>query len=171
MIRQDMEARTTFLTTFDWLIAVTNRYASPIEFGLVHISFGTQNELGEAYGAQDAAKQLAQLTNTLINAFRKTDLVARTGTDYWIIVPYSPATETILDKVVGILESAEHDGLHVVDRKASIFTLSSLLKELEKNVAGLPALDMLAYLKENRKTLAKHMFILPSVGKPRVSLA
>ena len=162
MIRQDAEAREAFLTTLDWLIAVSARYSSPIEFGLVHISLGNNNELGEAYGAQDAAKQLVALTQALKKSFRKTDMVARNGTDYWIIVPFSSATEKINDKVREILHSSAHVGLHVVDHGTSVFALSSLLKELDKTVIELTALQLLEHLKTNKQIYAKHVFDVPA---------
>ena len=165
MIRQDAEARTVFLSTLDWLVAVSTRYSSPIEFGLVHISFGNRNELGETYGAQDAARQLAELTYSLKKAFRRTDMVARNGTDYWIIVPFASATEKISEKVFEILQSAKHNGLLVVDRGTSIFTLSALLKELDKSIKDLPALKLLAHLKENNKIYAQHVIEVPAAGR------
>jgi hypothetical protein len=162
MIRQDAEVQKVFVSTLDWLIAVTNRYYSPLEFGLVHISFGNQHDLGEAYGAVDAIWQLVKFTATFKRAFRKTDLVARIGIDYWIIVPYTPASEGIYEKVLGILKLAEHEGLQVVERKTSIFTLSTLLKKMDKKLTQLSTLEFLEHLKDNREKYAKHMFVLPS---------
>lgn len=162
MIRQDAEVQRVFVSTLDWLIAVTNRYYSPLEFGLVHISFGNQHDLGEAYGAVDAIWQLVKFTSTFKRAFRKTDLVARIGIDYWIIVPYTPASEGIYEKVLGILKLAEHEGLQVVERKTSIFTLSTLLKKMDKKLTQLSTLEFLEHLKDNREKYAKHMFVLPS---------
>ena len=162
MIRQDAEARTVFLATLDWLVAVAKRYASPIEFGLVYIAFGNKNELGETYGAQDAVRQLAELTHALQQTFRKTDMVARNGTDYWIIVPFAPATERIHEKVIEILRSAEHNGLLVVERKTCIFTLSRLLTELDKSVTDFGALRLLEHLKENRHSYAQHLLEIPA---------
>jgi hypothetical protein len=162
MIRQDAEVQKVFVSTLDWLIAVTNRYYSPLEFGLVHISFGNQHDLGEAYGAVDAIWQLVKFTSTFKRAFRKTDLVARIGIDYWIIVPYTPASEGIYEKVLGILKLAEHEGLQVVERKTSIFTLSTLLKKMDKKLTQLSTLEFLEHLKDNREKYAKHMFVLPS---------
>lgn len=162
MIRDDADVQKVFLSTLEWLIAVTNRYYSPLEFGLVHISFGDQHDLGEAYGALDAIWQLVKFTSTFKKAFRKTDLVARIGIDYWIIVPYTPASEGIYEKVLGILKMADHEGLQVVERRTSIFTLSLLLKKIDKSLTELSALELLAYLKEHREDYAKHMFVLPA---------
>ena len=163
MIREDADVQRVFLSMLEWLIAVSKRYYSPLEFGLVHISFGDQHDLGEAYGALDAIWQLVKFTSTFKKAFRKTDLVARIGIDYWVIVPYTPASEGIYEKVLGILKLAEHEGLQVVERRISIFTLSTLLKRLDKSLTELTTLELLTHLKENRDVYAKHTFVLPSV--------
>lgn len=165
MIREDTEIQKAFLSMLEWLIAVTDRYSSPIEFGLVHISFGDEHDLGEAYGAIDAIWQLVKFTSTFKRAFRKTDFVARVGIDYWVIVPYTPATEGINEKVLSILKLAEHEGLQVVERRASIFTLSTLLSEIEQQLTELTPLELLAYLKEHRENYAKHMFVLPATER------
>lgn len=163
MVRQDIEARTHFVHTLEWLIAVMHRYSSPIQFGLVHIAHGDKNELGETYGAQEAIRQLAGVTHSLKKAFRKTDLVARDGSDFWVIIPYTPATEKIYDKVLGILQAADHDGLRVVERETSIFSLPMNLTELNKESAQLTALEFLAHLKEHKLSYASHTFRLPSI--------
>lgn len=164
MVREDADVQKVFLSTLEWLIAVTNRYYSPLEFGLVHISFGDQHDLGETYGALDAIWKLVKFTSTFKNAFRKTDLVARLGIDYWVIVPYTPASEGIYEKVLEILQLAEHEGLQIVERRISIFTLSTLLKGLDMNLTALTTLELLVHLKENQDLYAKHTFVLPSVS-------
>ncbi len=162
MILKDLEAKAHFVHTLEWIMAVIHRYSSPIQFGLVHITHGNGNEIGEKYGAQDAVRQLVAVTDSLRNAFRKTDLVARDGSDFWVIVPYTPATEKIYDKVVSILQNADHDGLRIVDRETSIFSLPMNLSELTKEPSKLTALEFLTHLKENKHTYASHHFRLPS---------
>lgn len=160
MISEDIEARNNFLATLEWLMAVTVRYACPVEFGLIHIEYGGNNELGEVYGAQEAVKQLAEVTHHLKKTFRKTDLVARNGSDFWVIVPYAPPTEKLYDKVVEILGDVEHEGLLVVDPEISIFDLTDNMAELDKQFKELNALAFLEHLKENKKSFAKHMLCL-----------
>lgn len=162
MILKDIEAKAHFVHTLEWIMAVIHRYSSPIQFGLVHIAHGNGNEIGEKYGAQEAVRQLVAVTDSLRNAFRKTDLVARDGSDFWVIVPYTPATEKIYDKVVSILQTADHDGLRIVDRETSIFSLPMNLSELTKEPSKLTALEFLTHLKENKHTYASHHFRLPS---------
>lgn len=162
MIRKDIEAKAHFVHTLEWIMAVMHRYASPIQFGLVHIAHGSGNEIGETYGAQEALRQLVAVTDSLKNAFRKTDLVARDGSDFWVIIPYTPATEKIYDKVAKILQDAVHDSLRVVQREVSIFSLPMNLTELGKDTNKLTALEFLTHLKENKHNYASHHFCLPS---------
>ncbi len=160
MIKEDIEARNTFLATLEWLMAVTERYSCPVEFGLVHIEYGEHNELGEAYGAQEAVRQLAEVALHLKKAFRKADLVARNGSDFWVVVPFAPSTEKLYDKVVEILESIEHQGLLVVNPEISVFNLTDKMAELDTQLKNLSALDLLEYLKEHKASLAQHRFCL-----------
>ncbi|MDP2142944.1 MAG: diguanylate cyclase [Gallionella sp.] len=162
MIHKDIEAKAHFVHTLEWIMAVMHRYSFPIQFDLVHIAHGNGNEIGETYGAQEAFRQLAAVTDSLRNAFRKTDLVARDGSDLWVIVPYTPATEKIYDKVSGILQDAVHEGLHIVEREVSIFSLPMHLTELGKDSSKLTALEFLSHLKENRQRYASHRFCQPS---------
>lgn len=162
MILKDLEAKEHFVRTLEWIMAVIHRYASPIQFGLVHISHGSGNEISETYGAQEAVRQLVAVTESLRNAFRKTDLVARDGSDFWVIVPYTPATEKIYDKVVKILQDAQHDGLNIVDRETSIFSLPMDMDQLGVEPSKLTALEFLTLLKENKLRYASHHFRLSS---------
>lgn len=160
MLRDDIDARSGFLMTLTWLLAVMERYPSPLEFVLVHIAFGNKNELGEAYGAQEAVNQLANVTRSLKKTFRKADMIARNGTDFWIIVPYTPATEKIYDKVLGIFHDAKHDDLKIVDRDTTIFSLAMLI---EKKVhAKMNVVEFLDHLKLHRPEYAIHSFRFPS---------
>lgn len=160
MIIEDLEIRRSFMDTLEWLLALSLRYDSPIQFGLVHIDFGDRNELGEAYGAQEAAKELAELTGHLKSVFRKTDLIARNGTDFWMILPYTPATEKLYDKVIETLGAVDHDGLKVVNPEISVFDLPEHLSALQQQIETLGAPELLAYLKANRQSLARHTFCL-----------
>jgi GGDEF domain-containing protein len=161
MIREDIEARNAFLFTLEWLLAVTERYASPIEFGLAHIAYGNRQVLGDTYGAEEAVRQLIEVSRSLRQVFRKTDLVARDGTDLWILTPYTPATERISDKIMEIMEMASHHGLHVVDRDISIFSLPMADARQEANA---DILQFLMHLKENRDIYTRHNIRLPAIN-------
>lgn len=162
MICKDIEAKAHFVHTLEWIMAVMHRYSYPIQFGLVHIAHGNGNEIGETYGAQEAFRQLVAATDSLRKAFRKTDLVARDGSDLWVIVPYTPATEKIHDKVAKILQDAVHDGLRIVEREISIFSLPMELTELNRDSSKLTALEFLTHLKEHKRSYASHHFCQPS---------
>src|ERR1035437_9462600 len=148
MLKEDIDAYEKFLFTLDWILSVTRRYSNSIQFGLIHISYGSSRILGEQYGAQDASERLVQVCDALRAAFRKTDLVARMGIDFWVLVPYTSSDEILPLKIKGVLESDVLKGLDIVDRDISICALpiasTSELKE------GYGAEDLLNYLKENR---------------------
>jgi GGDEF domain-containing protein len=156
MIKHDAESRETFLNTLDWLILVVERYKENFNFALVKIAYGNANELGETYGAPEASKQLVAMTADLQKAFRRTDLVARNGSDFWVIFPYTPFSENIYEKIVTVMEDAHHAGLNVVDREIAIFTSpfdTSLLQNAQPT-----AIELLDYLKTHQNQFASHVF-------------
>jgi hypothetical protein len=158
LILNDIESRRVFLFTLEWLLALMGRYSSPLHFGLAYIKLGNNHELGETFGALEAFKQLASLTASLTSTFRKTDLVARDFTDFWVIVPYTTDAEKINNKILGILQEAEHNGLNVVDREISIFELP--LTSTEALNIPTNAIEFLEYLKENKQQFASYVFRL-----------
>lgn len=156
MVNHDAKSREIFINTLDWLSLVVNRYAENFNFALVKIAFGHGNELAEAYGAPEASKQLVAMTVDLQKAFRKTDLVARNGSDFWVIFPYTPFSENIYEKIVTVMEDAHHDGLNVVDREIAIFT--SPFNFGEQKASPLNALALLDHLKRHQAAFASHVF-------------
>jgi PleD family two-component response regulator len=158
LIKKEIEARRVFLFTLEWLLALLNRYASSIQFDLVHIELGSDHELGEAFGAQEAFKQLALLTTSLNNDFRKTDIMTRHVTDYWIIVPYDSNREQIQTKIIDIFQAAKHKDLNIINREISIFSLPLASSAAITNLSS--ATEFLEYLKANKKELATKKFTL-----------
>ena len=41
LVMSDIESRRAFLFTLEWLLALLKRYKNSLQFGLVHIEFGT----------------------------------------------------------------------------------------------------------------------------------
>ena len=80
-------------------------------------------------------------------AFRKTDLVMRDGTDFWILVPYTDPI-TVTDKVTTLLEVTAQNGLAIVDRDVALFTLDMPLMAAAPKSAVPQFLD---YLKRHRQ--------------------
>lgn len=154
-ITEDIEKRELFLNTLSWLLAVSERYPDQFNFALVKIAYGDANELGNAYGAADASSQLVEVTESLQKIFRKTDLIARNGSDVWILFPYTPFSENIYLKIREVIDSADHDALHIVNRKIAIFT-SPFKEKIPKESAT----ETLNYLGLNQDSLADHAFIL-----------
>lgn len=159
MSQEDYAARDKFLYTLEWLLAVTKRYAGVLHFGLAHIDYETAKVLGETYGAQMAAHKLDETLHSLRKAFRKTDLVARDGADFWILVPFTPAEEKLVDKIKYIIDTASQSGLQIVERDISIFLLPNAAAKVDENCT---ALEFLAYLKKNHATLANRELSLPA---------
>lgn len=158
LIKKEIESRRAFLFTLEWLLALLNRYASSIQFDLVHIELGSDHELGEAFGVQEAFKQLALLTTSLTNDFRKTDIISRHVTNYWILVPYDSNREQIQTKIVDIFRASKHKDLNIINREISIFSLPLATSEAMPNPTS--AIEFLEYLKANKKTLASKTFTL-----------
>ena len=159
MSQEDFAARDKFLYTLEWLLAVTKRYSGALHFGLAHINYETSKILGETYGAQKAAQKLDEISHSLRKAFRKTDLVARDGADFWILVPFTPAEEKLVDKIKYIVDTASHSGLQIVERDISVFLLPNDSAKVDENCT---ALEFLAYLKKNHATLAHNELSLPA---------
>lgn len=159
MSQEDFDARDKFLFTLEWLLAVTKRYSGGLQFGLAHINYETSRILGETYGAQKAAQKLDEVSHSLRRAFRKTDLVAREGADFWILLPFAPSEEKLLDKIKYIIETASVSGLQIVERDISIFVLPNDAAKLDANSTALEFLD---YLKRNHIALASNEVSLPA---------
>jgi predicted signal transduction protein with EAL and GGDEF domain len=158
MRQEDIDSHDKFLFTLEWLLAVTKRYSDPLQFGLVHIHYKNLGILGETYGAKNASHKLDDVSRSLRKAFRKTDLVARDGTDFWILVPYTQANEKLVDKVNDTIEAASQDDLHVAEHDISIFALS---QDVVNVCEGCSASEFLLYIKINRTGLALHKKLWP----------
>ena len=151
-LQKEIESRRIFLFTLEWLLALLNRYASSIQFDLVHIELGSDHELGETFGVQEAFKQLALLTTSLTQGFRKTDVITRYVTDFWIIIPYDSNKEQIQNKILEIFQKSKHHELNLINREISIF---SLPLENSEGISTLTnGLEFLEYLKAHKKQLA-----------------
>jgi len=158
MSREENDAHEKFLFTLEWLLAVTRRYSGRLEFGLAHIDFENPEVLGDAYGAKQASHKLDEVLRSLRKAIRKTDLVARDGTDFWILLPHAPDEEKLVDRIREIVEIASQGGLQIVERDLSIFPFPSDTSELG---ADFTAIEFLAHLKKNHSTLASRELSLP----------
>jgi GGDEF domain-containing protein len=146
-MQDDIDAFDHFKYTLEWLLAVLERHPDALQFGLIHVCFHNKEALGSRYGARDAVNMLRELASQLRKSFRKTDLVARDTTDFWILVPYTdPATVT--EKVSQLVELASDNGLDIVDRDVAVFTLPD--PQITNMTAYDSARELLAYLKANR---------------------
>jgi len=161
MKTNDIESRTIFLNTLTWLLAVCERYSDQFNFALVKIAYGEKNQLGDAYGAPEASKQLSSLTESLQKTFRKADLIGRNGTDFWIIFPYTPFSDNIYDKIRSVIDEGDHEELNIVNREIAIFTSPFQIKD--EPIGKLTALETLDYLKNHQSNYAKHVFHIEAI--------
>ena len=149
-MQDDLDALNRFVTILDWLLALQERHGEEaLKLGLIHVCFHDQQKLGEAYGARDAHQMLAQLAARLRETFRRSDLVARDGTDFWILTPYT-SPESVTERTAILVEIASKEGLDIVDRDIGLYSLSGT-KDLPSS-ATTSVGAFLAYLKENQKT-------------------
>lgn len=147
-MKSEIAALDQLKIVLEWLMALQERDPLSLHFGLVHVCFHDQQTLGAAYGAQDASKMLNELANKMRSAFRNTDIVARDGTDFWILVPYT-SPETVLEKVSLLVRIASDDGLSIVDRDVAVFSLPDC--DVVDGIAFASADDLLSHLKQNRQ--------------------
>lgn len=149
-MKEDTAAWEKFLYVLEWVLAVQARYAGNLRHGLVRISFHDQRKLGDTYGAKDALQMLIDLANQLRHSMRKTDLVARNGTAIWVMIPFV-TPESVLAKVSQIVEIAAANGLDIVDRDISIYSIPDAGILESENFAS--ATDFLEFIDE-RGTVA-----------------
>ncbi len=146
-MNEDNQAREKFLITLDWLLALNERYENAVRYGLLHVCFHGKQQLGNAYGAQHAATMLINLAAKLRKAFRTTDLVARDGTDFWILIPYTDP-KTVIEKVSQLVEISSESGLDIVDRDLAFFNTENI--SANKPAVSVGAQAYLEHLRKNR---------------------
>jgi GGDEF domain-containing protein len=159
MVGEDLQILEGFWFTLGCLLEILVRWPDHVKFGLVHIDVKNARLLGDAYGAQNASHKLHEVLQSLRREFRKTDVVARDGEDFWILVPHTPATEQISGRAKFIVEKASQNGLEIVERDISIFLLT---RDLVKLKTGRTAAEFLAHLKLNHAQFSIREEALPA---------
>ncbi len=139
------------LHVLEWLLDVELRHPGTLRFSMVYISFADKIALGNTYGAPAAFQMLVKLAHDLNRAMRKSDIVARNGTDFWVLIAHNEA-ELVVPKIAKIVEIAAANGLDVVDRDISVFSFHDQ-DIVKQNGLNLP-LAFLDYVKNNR-TIAR----------------
>jgi GGDEF domain-containing protein len=151
-MQEDIVARDRFMFTLEWLMALFERHPTCLHFALIHVCFHDKESLGNAYGAKSAMDMLCHLACELRSAFRKTDLVARNGTDFWILAPYA-VPETVTEKVKQFVEVASQNGFDIVDRDIAIFDFPNA--EIVSNKTLNTPTKLLEHLKATRQIAAR----------------
>ena len=157
MSQANIELREKFLYTLDWLLAVPS-VTLPTFNSAWSISILGPRITGRHLRRQEAAHRLDEILDCMKQAFRKTDLVARDGVDFWLLVPFTQASEQLADKIREIVSIASQNHFEIVERDISVFSLPFNAPELNQDC---PAEEFLAYLKKNHIRLASHAVVLP----------
>lgn len=154
----DIQLCSRFIETLDWICQVLIRHSEDFNVALVRIAYGDNNSLGETYGAPEALRQLSSLTHDLQASFRRSDLVGREGTDFWILFPYTRVTDNVYDKLLDVIQGSAHNNLNIVEREIAIFELPLIYSKALVKPDTSHAL--LKHLKTNQAVLASHVFRL-----------
>ena len=147
-MQEDIVALERFMHTVEWLLAIYERNPNALPCGMIHVCFHNKQQLGQTYGARDALMMLAELSGKMRKTFRKTDLVGRDGSDFWILVPYT-SPDAVAQKVSLLVEIASDAGLDIVDRDIAVFSLPE--PEIMQNKVFNSAVEFLEHLKANRQ--------------------
>jgi hypothetical protein len=140
----------TNYASFDQLIVILDwlRNQRPdsaySRFGLFRIAFENPQILGRTFGAADAMRRLNQFGTILASTVRRTDLVARDLSVFWILTPECNS-EIMSGRLREIVIKVEEIGLDVVQCSigAHVFPLEradeSSTRALLERLASLPA--------------------------------
>ncbi len=101
-----------FIVVLDWLI--TQRPDSAYaRFCLFRVAFDDPQTLGQTFGASEAMRRLNQFGTLLAGTVRRTDLVARDLSVFWILTPECNS-EILGYRISEIVIKVEEIGLDVV---------------------------------------------------------
>jgi len=149
-MKHDAASWDKLLLVLEWILDVKLRYHDHLHFSLIYLSMGDRNILGNEYGAPVAHKMLVELSRKFRLSMRKSDIVARNNTDYWLLLSHVQP-ELVLERISKIVEIASADGFDLVDRDISFFKFQDN-NFLKQNGLYAPSV-FLDYLKENRSVL------------------
>ena len=102
-----------FVVVLDWLINQRPDSAYS-RFCLFRIAFENPQILGSTFGASDAMRRLNQFGTMLASTVRRTDLVARDLSVFWILTPECNS-EIVGGRLSEIVVKVEEIGLDVVN--------------------------------------------------------
>ena len=101
-----------FVVVLDWVIS--QRPDSVYSrFGMFRIAFDQPEVLGSTFGASDAMRRLNEFGTILASTVRRTDLVARDLSVFWVLTPECNS-EIMGNRIREILIKVEEIGLDVV---------------------------------------------------------
>lgn len=103
----------------EWL-ASQRPEAVHAHFSMFRVAFESPQVLGSSFGASDAMRRLNQFGNMLATTVRRTDLVARDLTDFWVIAPECNV-DMVGCRLCEIANSVTDFGLDIVDCSVGVY--------------------------------------------------
>ncbi len=131
-----------FVVVLDWVISQRPDSAYS-RFGMFRIAFENPEILGHTFGASEAVRRLNQFGSILASTVRRTDLVARDHSVFWVLTPECNS-EILGNRIREILIKVEEIELDVVNCTvdAYVFPLANVdlsnARLLLDNLAGMP---------------------------------
>ena len=113
----------------DWLL---NQRADSAfsRFFLFRVGFEDPRVLGNTFGAADAMRRLNQFGAALAATVRRTDLVARSLSEFWIAAP-DCNPDMVCCRLCEIAHKAEEFGLDVVECSVSAYKFPNALPDVK----------------------------------------
>ena len=165
-MKQDAASWEKLLLVLEWILDVKLRYADHLHFSLIYLNLGDREVLGNEYGAPAAHRMLLELARNLRLAMRKSDIVARNNTDFWLLLSHVQP-DLVVPRISRIVEVAADNGFDIVDRDVSIYAFQDH-SFLKKN--GLYAPSVFLDHWKNNRTALQSWSAQPHFGEEEMAL-
>ena len=119
---KDRGSQEKFFFQLEWVLALEKRYVNILEAGMVRIACDPAHTQSLTFGAQDAATNLDQVEQLLGESFRATDLITRTGFEFWILTPFTQA-DPVTQKIEHLLKRAQERGVAIARRQIETYLI------------------------------------------------
>ena len=142
---KDPGSQEKFFFQLEWVLALEKRYVNILEAGLVRIACDPAHTQSLTFGAKDAATNFDQVQQLLLGSFRTTDLITRTGFEFWILTPFTQA-DPVTQKIEHLLQRAQERGVAIARRQIEVYLIRDHLS-IDKTRApdGLKFLEQLRH--------------------------
>lgn len=144
---KDPGSQEKFFFQLEWVLALEKRYVNILEAGLVRIACDPAHTQTLTFGARDAATHFDQVQQLLQSSFRATDLITRTGFEFWILTPFTQA-DPVTQKIEHLLTRAQEAGVAIARRQIEVYLIRDHLS-IDKTRAP-DGVKFLAQLRDQR---------------------